>query len=674
MFKKLTNIGGSMKGINLIFRDLKAMWHHKHGRIALIFLLIVPLIYSGFFIAGYWNPYGRLDQLPVAVVNFDKGAMMDSKSIDAGQEFVNNLKKNKDLKFQFVTEKKANQGLEDGDYYMVLTIPKDFSQKVSTLMDVNPEPANLIYKTNPGKNFVASQISTTATEKMKTKIAASITKSYADGVFSKFQELAKGLNDAGLGANKLYQGTSTAKNGMVQLSDGIERLNDGSEQLEEGSNKLSTGQQKLAQGLEGLKAGSQSIASGMTKLTDGHAALEAGAAQLLDGTKNWSDGNSKLTEGLTNTQSTADNLKTMLEAYMQNHPEAKDDPNFQKIIGTANGLAQASESLSNGQMQLASGAKQIAEGTVKLNDGMKQFSTKMQDAADGAKKLSDGTVQFANGFSQWENGFSSLNHGIHDLANGGSQLGAGSNQLLNGLGQLSAGSNELSTKLNDAAKKTSNVHNNDQLTSMFSEPVKLVESELSTVPNYGIGITPYFLSLAFYVGGIMAANILPLGRRQDLKVNGTVHFINKLGLKYSIGFIQAIIVDLVILFGFKVHVASIPMFLLSSVIVSFTFMTFILMLVTVFGITGKFLAVTFLVLQLATCGGTFPGELGNPVLSAIGRVLPMAHSLRGFQDVITLGDWTQLGHQIIILIVYLVIAAGITWMTSHVQHSKPVSD
>src|SRR3954454_11441714 len=161
-----------MKGIHLILKDLQMMWHHKHGRIALIFLLIVPLIYSSFFLAGYWNPYGRLDQLPVAVVNLDKGSTMNNRPIKAGQDFVKNLKENKDLNFHFLSEKTANQGLKDGKYYMVLTIPKDFSQKITTLMDEHPKQAKLDYKINPGKNYVASQISTTATEKMKAKIAA----------------------------------------------------------------------------------------------------------------------------------------------------------------------------------------------------------------------------------------------------------------------------------------------------------------------------------------------------------------------------------------------------------------------------------------------------------------------------------------------------------------------
>ncbi|MEH7304379.1 YhgE/Pip domain-containing protein [Neobacillus drentensis] len=659
-----------MKGIHLVFRDLKMMWNHKHGRIALVFLLIVPLIYSGLFLAGYWNPYGRLDQLPVAVVNLDQGAMMDNKSIEAGQEFVKNLKENKDLKFSFLSENAANQGLKDGKYYMVLTIPKDFSQKISTLMDEHPVQANLHYKINPGKNFVASQISTTATEKMKTKIAASITKSYADGVFSKFIVLADGLREAGDGASKINKGTVDAKNGMIQLSDGVHRLNDGAKKLEDGSQQLSTGQEKLTKGLDGLKDGSHSLSNGIEQLSQGHTTLESGMEQLSKGMQSFVLSSEKLSQGQEGMKDKTDHLTKAVEQFIKHHPEMQDDPVFQQIAAMSTGLSKAADSLSSGQAQLAQGANQLVQSQEKVQDGMNRFGNKMDEAANGAKKLSEGTIQFSNGFSQWKNGFSSLNTGINDLANGGNKLDNGTNQLVDGLSQLTVGSDKLASKLNDAAQQTSSIHNNNQLTSMFSEPVKLIESDLSEVPNYGTGISPYFLSLAFYVGGIMAANILPLGRRQDLLVNGTQHYINKLGLKYSIALIQVLIVDLVVLFGFKIHVASVPLFILSSVIVSFTFMTFILMLVTLFGVVGKFMAVTLLVLQLATCGGTFPGELSNPVLSKIGSILPMSHSLQSFQDVISLGNWAQLQQQILILLIYLVIAGVIGWVTSHLQHSK----
>ncbi|SDK95497.1 putative membrane protein [Bacillus toyonensis] len=652
-----------MKGIKLIFKDWKAMWHHKHGRIALIFLLIVPLIYSGFFLAGYWDPYGRLDKLPVAVVNLDKGAAMDEKTIHAGDDFVKNLKENKELAFHFVSEKNADEGLREDKYYMVVTIPEDFSKKVSTLMDEKPEPAQLQYKVNPGKNFVAAQIGTTAVENMKTKISNSITKSYTEGVFSKFQDLAQGLSDASNGAEKLHEGTTDAKNGANRLADGIDRLSDGTSKLKEGSDKLASSQSALTGGANELSQGATSLHSGLELLAQGEGTLQSGVSELSAGTNEWVNGSEKLAEGQVKADDAASSVKKQLEEYMKSHPEAQQDPAFQKIVATSNGLAKATNTLNNGQQQLTQGAKKLADGQRKVEEGMNTFGVKLNEATAGTKKIADGAANLADGFT-------SLQEGVNQLASGGTELNNGAGKLVNGLVKLDDGAKELAMKLGEGAEKIADVRNDDARNTMFSEPVQLVKSTVSDVPNYGSGIAPYFLSLAFYVGGIMASNILPLGRRQNMKVSGTVHFINKLGLVYLIGLIQALLVDVVVLGAMKLEVASVPLFVLSSIVISFTFMTFILMLVTVFGLVGKFAAVTLLVLQLATSGGTFPGELNVAVLSKIGQFLPMSHSLRGLQDVISLGDWSQLRMQILILLCYLVVAGGIAWITSHIQHRE----
>ncbi|MED1556484.1 YhgE/Pip domain-containing protein [Bacillus paramycoides] len=659
-----------MKGIQLIFKDWKAMWNHKHGRIALIFLLIVPLIYAGFFLAGYWDPYGRLDKLPVAVVNLDKGAVMDEKAIHAGDDFVKNLKENKELAFHFVSEKNADEGLKEDKYYMVVTIPEDFSKKVSTLMDEKPEPAQLQYKVNPGKNFVAAQIGTTAVENMKTKISNSITKSYTEGVFSKFQDLAQGLNDASNGAGKLHEGTTDAKNGINELSSGINRLSDGANQLKEGSDKLAASQGALIGGANELSQGATSLHNGMELLTEGEKGLQEGVSNLSAGTNEWISGNEKLAEGQAKADEAANAVKKQLEEYAKNHPEVQQDPAFQQIVATSSGLAKATNTLNASQQQLTQGARKLTDGQHNIEEGMNTFGAKLNEATSGTKKVADGAANLADGFTKWGNGFTSLQQGVNHLASGGTELNNGAGKLTDGLVKLDDGAKELSTKLGEGAKKIANVRNDDARNAMFSEPVQLVKSTVSDVPNYGSGIAPYFLSLAFYVGGIMASNILPLGRRQNMKVSGTVHFINKLGLVYLIGLIQAFLVDTVVLGFMKLEVASVPLFVLSSIIISFTFMTFILMLVTVFGIVGKFAAVTLLVLQLATSGGTFPGELNIAVLSKIGQFLPMSHSLRGLQDVISLGDWSQLRMQILILLCYLVVAGGIAWITSHIQHKE----
>ena len=657
-----------MKGLKLVLQDLVTIWKHKHGRTALIFLIIVPLIYVGFFLAGYWDPYGQLDKLSVAVINLDEGAKIDDESIHVGNDFVTQLKKGKELDFHFVSAKSAQKGLKAGDYFMVITIPKNFTENVTTLMDKTPKPAKLLYEINPGKNYVASQITTTAVEKMKTKINTSVTKFYSESILTKFQEVSTGFADAGTGAQKLYDGTVGAKSGSVKLTEGIQSLDKGAQKLTKGSTELSNKQEGLSNGVNTLTTSSDSLYKGLQQLTVGAQTLRSGMDEVSTGIANWSTGNTKLIQEQEQVISSTSNLEAQITQYIKDHPEMKQDQEFQQIVASSKAISTAGNTLTAGQKQVEAAAKKITTGQATLQTGMETLGTKMAHATEGAKQLHEGTAEVASGFTKWSTGYTTLNTGITALSSGIGQVSSGSMKLQDGLSSLVAGSNKLATKLNKASEKTSNIQYGDSTTSMLAQPIELVESNMSEVPNYGTGIAPYFLSLALFVGGIMAANILPLGRRELLKVTGTVHFINKLGLVYVVGLIQTIIVDLVVLLGFKLEVASVPLFILSSIIVSFTFMTFILMLIILLGNIGKFIAVTLLVLQLATCGGTFPYELENPILARIGEFLPMAHSLKCFQEVISLGGWSSLVTQGLILHIYLILAIIIGWISSHIQH------
>jgi len=659
-----------MKGFHLILQDLVAIWKHKHGRTAFIFLMLVPLIYVGFFLAGYWDPYGQLDKLPVAVVNLDEGAIIDNEPLHVGDDFIDELKDGKELNFHFVSAKTAEKGLSAGDYYMVITIPKNFSQNVTTLMEETPKTAKLSYEINSGKNFVASQITTTAVEKMKTKINASITKFYSESVLTKFQDASTGFATAGTGAAKLSKGASDIQSGSDKLAAGMQSVDEGAQKLKTGSSNLSAGQESLSNGAQGLITGSDSLSSGLQQLTGAQHSLQSGMEQMGQSMTDWSTKNKALVQGQQQAATTANNLSEQLTQYINAHPEIKQDPALQQIIALAETLSATETTLTTEQQQVAAAANSLATGQAALQSNMQTFGSKMTEATDGAQQLQQGAAAFASGFAKWSTGFTTLNTGITALSSGINEVSGGFPKLQQGLSSLVVGSNELAAKLNSAATQTSTLQSDDATTSMFAQPIELVESDLSDVPNYGVGIAPYFLSLALFVGGIMASNILPLGRRELLKVTGTVHFINKLGLVYVVGLIQSVIVDVVILLGFKLEVASVPLFFLSSIVISFTFMTLILMLIILLGNVGKFLAVTLLVLQLATCGGTFPGVLGNPVLAKIGEVLPMAHSLQSFQEVITLGGWSNLVTQGTILLMYLLLAVVIGWISSHLQHKE----
>lgn len=118
---------------------------------------------------AFWDPYKQLDDLPVAVVNLDKGAVFDGKPIEVGKGLVDNLKDNTSFKWEFVSEKEAKKGMEGRKYYMLVRIPDDFSSNATTLLKDEPKPLNLEYIPNESLNFLSSQIGGTAIEKLKVK-------------------------------------------------------------------------------------------------------------------------------------------------------------------------------------------------------------------------------------------------------------------------------------------------------------------------------------------------------------------------------------------------------------------------------------------------------------------------------------------------------------------------
>ena len=118
---------------------MEKLLHNKILLVVLIAIIAIPTIYTTLFLGSMWDPYGNLDKLPVAVVNHDQPAQYEGKTMDIGKNLVKNLKEDSSLAFNFVDSETAAQGLKNGTFYMVITIPEDFSQKATTLMDQTPE-------------------------------------------------------------------------------------------------------------------------------------------------------------------------------------------------------------------------------------------------------------------------------------------------------------------------------------------------------------------------------------------------------------------------------------------------------------------------------------------------------------------------------------------------------
>ncbi len=147
-----------MSVFKLFLKEWSSIFKSKMMLLSIIGLFFIPILYCGMFLWAFWDPYGHVDKLPVAVVNEDRAAKVDGEKINAGKDLVKELKENQKFEWHFVSEKEASAGIKKHDYYMVITIPSTFSKDVGTLNDKKPMHPTLTYTQDESFNYVASQI------------------------------------------------------------------------------------------------------------------------------------------------------------------------------------------------------------------------------------------------------------------------------------------------------------------------------------------------------------------------------------------------------------------------------------------------------------------------------------------------------------------------------------
>src|SRR5699024_11649371 len=123
-------------------------------RLAIAFLIIVPTLYGALYLWSNWDPYGRLDDVPVAVVNLDEPVTVDDTEVAAGDQLVENLFAEPVFGWIETDPADAATGLEEGDYYITITIPADFSAKLTSGAEGTPEKARVDMRRNDANGFV----------------------------------------------------------------------------------------------------------------------------------------------------------------------------------------------------------------------------------------------------------------------------------------------------------------------------------------------------------------------------------------------------------------------------------------------------------------------------------------------------------------------------------------
>ncbi|HEP1254075.1 TPA: YhgE/Pip domain-containing protein [Streptococcus pyogenes] len=266
-----------------MLEELKTLIKNPKLMITMIGVALVPALYNLSFLGSMWDPYGRVNDLPIAVVNHDKPAKRADKSLTIGNDMVNKMSKSKDLEYHFVSAKQAQEGLKEGDYYMVITLPEDLSQRAATLLNPEPQKLTIRYQTSKGHGMVAAKMGETAMAKLKESVSQNITKTYTSAVFSSMTDLQSGLKEASAGSQTLASGAKTAQAGSQTLSTNLAALTGASQQFQQGTGRLTSGLTTYTDGVNQVKNGLGTLSTDIPNYLNGVSRLSQGASQLNQG-------------------------------------------------------------------------------------------------------------------------------------------------------------------------------------------------------------------------------------------------------------------------------------------------------------------------------------------------------------------------------------------------------
>ena len=303
-----------------MLEELKALIKSPKLWVTMIGVALIPALYNLSFLGSMWDPYGNVDDLPVAVVNQDKSSTLNDQTLSIGDDMVDSMSKNKALDYHFVSAEKAEEGLENGDYYMVITLPKDLSEKAASLLTDDPEKLTINYQTTAGRSFVASKMSESAMTKLKDTVSENITETYTKAVFKSMSSLQDGLQEASDGGNELLSGSQQLESGSQTITDNLNTAASGSQTLADGTATLSSGLTTYTNGVSSLASGANELDSNSAALVSGVAQLKESSAQvqqLVDGANSLTDGLQKLATATTLSAEESANIQSLISGLPQ---------------------------------------------------------------------------------------------------------------------------------------------------------------------------------------------------------------------------------------------------------------------------------------------------------------------------------------------------------------------
>ncbi|MDK8796060.1 YhgE/Pip domain-containing protein [Corynebacterium sp. MSK041] len=548
--------------------------------LALIAITLLPLLFGGLFVWSYWDPLGNLNKIPVALVNSDEGAQgPDGKEVRAGDQVAAELLKVEPMNFVEVSAQDAIEGIGNGTYYLGVEIPKNFSEAAVSVNTDDPHPAKINVTLNNTNGFIPTMLGNQVTRVMTSVISGTVGEQISRQMFMGFNTIGDGMDQAGEGADKLHDGTTQARDGSQRLDDGANQLNDS---VQEALQKVPD----LVDGATQLDEGAHELNSGAQRLNDGLGQASTGADELADGLGRLRDG--------------------------------------------VNQAAGVLAPVNIPQLQQGTPAE-FLDGINSAADGARELSNALHLLHDGSGELLTGTTQLSDGTTQLVVGVRTLSEGSNVLADGTQQLAAGMDDLNSGIIQLDDGSGELAFKLNEGAGKVPRFDGEklDSASSVASSPVRL-ENTGDDVSLFGVGLSPFFLSLSLWFGGLIMFMVFnPISRRAiDSGVSPLRVVLSSWIPAAILGVIQAFHLWWMQNLVLGVNAEHPVQMFFALAYVAIIFVTAILAIYAIFGpSTGRLITMILMSLQLVASNGLYPPEVQPEFIQWVHSWDPMRFSV-----------------------------------------------
>lgn len=606
-------------------------------RLALVFVVLVPLLYGGLYLWSNWDPYGRLDQIPVAVVNEDRPVTVNGQRVDAGSLFVDELAKDRIFDWHFVDRAEAARGVHDTDYYFQISVPADFSRKLASGADTTPQRARMLITLDDANGYIVGKMAQTVQTELANKITAAAVSAYFQSVFDNLEQLRGGIDQAVTGAGQLRDGSSAAAKGSTDLLGGLQQLKTGADQLAPGAQQVSDGVTAIA---DVVVPAANAIADALPGVTRS-AADAAAAADALAGTA---------AQTADAVAGGASSVQAEVARLGQEHPELAADPAYQDLVrvtGQASTLANqadaAAAQVKTTTATVSGQAQTLAAEAPRLQSEVAGAATKIEQLDAGAKEVAAGAARLDTGLGTAVSGATDLNTGIGQLVDGAGRLADG---LTDAEGRIPV--------LSDDQKKSN--------AATLASPVDVATTNLHPAVTYGRGLTPFFFAIALLVFGITAFLVLrPVSARALASRAGDVTVALAGWLPAAACCVVGGLVLFVVLDVFLGLDPTHPWATLGLVVLAAAAFTAIAHLLrTWLGGVASAVVLVLLLVQLTTCAGTFPYETLPQFFRVLHPLLPMTYLVDGLRVAITGGNTGHLVRDVLVLAGFGLAALAVT--------------